>query len=147
MLKLNGLLTAFLCLLLLACIRETGDGTELSGGVTKVRDGDTIEVRGVPIRLSGVTCDERGTVRGSSATRAMTALIAGQTLRCSLTGARSYDREIGRCRLPDGRDIGTELILSGKCGRCNRYDQKGYYAAAQRKAGPYEGTIPNYCRT
>lgn len=41
---------------------------QVIGSVTHVRDGDTIEVADVPIRLNGVTCDERGTPMGKQAT-------------------------------------------------------------------------------
>ena len=33
----------------------------LVGMVTHVRDGDTIEVRGVPVRIANLDCAERGT--------------------------------------------------------------------------------------
>ncbi|WP_170431929.1 thermonuclease family protein [Ruegeria arenilitoris] len=133
-------------LVLFACLREDTGRADLSGSVTHVRDGDTIEVSGVPVRLSGLTCDERNTSRGASATRAVTNLVNGQALSCTLTGEKSYDREVGRCRLPDGRDIGTELILARECGRCERYDPEGTYIAPQKMAGPYNGVIPKYCR-
>ena len=41
---------------------------ELTGPITHVRDGDTIEVGKIPIRLNGLTCDERGTAIGDRAT-------------------------------------------------------------------------------
>lgn len=89
----------------------------LRGHVTHVRDGDTIEVSGRPIRLASLDCSESGTFAGESATRRMKALVAGQGMTCSLTGRRSYDRWIGSCRLPDGRDIGEIMISEGLCGR------------------------------
>lgn len=117
----------------------------LVGSVTHVRDGDTIVVAGRPVRLNGLTCDELGTRRGEQATRAMRELVAGRTLTCTLNGDRSYDREVGRCRLADGRDIGAILIARGVCGRCDRYDPFRKYAAVQREAGPYAGSYPGYC--
>lgn len=123
------------------------DGPDLVGEVTHVRDGDTFLVRGVPVRLLGLTCDERDTKRGVSATRAVTRLTSGQTISCSLTGDMSYDREVGRCQLADGRDIAAELISAGECGRCAKYDPAGYYIAPQKQAGRYRGFMPKYCRT
>ena len=38
--------------------------TVLTGKVTHVRDGDTIEVNNVPIRLAALDCPERGTKNG-----------------------------------------------------------------------------------
>jgi hypothetical protein len=51
--------------------RVVGQGELLAGHVTHVRDGDTIEVGRRPIRLNGLTCDERGTRLGDRATQAM----------------------------------------------------------------------------
>ena len=86
-----------------------------SGRVTRVRDGDTIEVAGVPIRFAHVDCAERGTAAGDAATRAMRELASGRQVQCSLIGRRSYDREIGTCYLPDGRDLGAVLVARGLC--------------------------------
>ncbi|MBR9651942.1 thermonuclease family protein [Thalassobius aquimarinus] len=121
-------------------------GADVTGPVTHVRDGDTIELRGVAIRLNGLNCDERGTRLGEAATVALRDLVQGQELTCRLNGDKTYDREVGRCALPDGRDIGAELIRAGLCGRCDRYDPQGTYVNVQREAGPFAGSFPDYCR-
>ena len=41
---------------------------DLTGQITHVRDGDTIAVGNIEIRLNGLTCDERGTDLGDGAT-------------------------------------------------------------------------------
>ena len=41
----------------------------LKGQVTQLRDGDTIEVNGIAIRLSALDCPERGTRDGEHANR------------------------------------------------------------------------------
>lgn len=84
-----------LALGLAACV-QNDTGADLAGSVTHVRDGDTIEVAGVPVRLQGLTCDERGTPLGMVATAAMRDLVRGQRVACDLTGERTYDREVGR---------------------------------------------------
>jgi endonuclease YncB( thermonuclease family) len=73
----------------------------LTGSVTHVRDGDTIEVSGVPIRFAGLDCAELGTAAGERAKQKMVRLVAGRQLQCELTGRRSYDRMIGECDLRD----------------------------------------------
>mgnify|MGYP005850656161 CR=1 FL=1 len=85
------------------------------GRVTHVRDGDTIEVSGKPIRFAKLDCAEIGTPAGRRADRHMRALVSGQTLSCNLTGRKSYDRWIGSCRLPDGRDLASVMVQSGSC--------------------------------
>ncbi len=85
------------------------------GRVTHVRDGDTIEVAGRPIRFTKLDCAEIGTPDGRRADRLMKELASGQTLSCSLTGQKSYDRWLGSCRLPDGRDLATAMVQNGAC--------------------------------
>jgi hypothetical protein len=94
--------------------RAAGPGV-LDGWVSRVRDGDTIEVAGVAVRFANVDCAERGTVAGDAATRAMRELADGRQVRCDLIGRRSYDREIGTCYLLDGRDLGGALVSRGLC--------------------------------
>lgn len=117
----------------------------LAGNVSHVRDGDTIEVSGTPVRLNGLNCDELGTPFGDRAKRAMQTLAAGQAVTCTLNGDRSFDREVGRCRLSDGRDLGGVMIELGACGRCARYDPLRKYVSAATKAGPFPGVTPSYC--
>ncbi|WP_170469027.1 thermonuclease family protein [Ruegeria arenilitoris] len=90
---------------------------ELRGRVTRVRDGDTIEVAGVPIRFGSLDCSERGTTKGRQATGRMQTLVTDQNLTCYLNGRTSYDRKIGSCRLEDGRDLGGIMISEGVCRR------------------------------
>ncbi len=90
---------------------------EIIGPVTHVRDGDTIEVSGVPIRFGSLDCAESGTSDGNRATGKMRALTDGQIVTCYLNGRTSYDRKIGSCRLQDGRDLGGAMISEGYCRR------------------------------
>ena len=119
---------------------------ELTGQITHVRDGDTIEVGNIAIRLNGLTCDERGTALGDRATAYLRSQVLGKTATCSLNGERTYDRLVGRCATEDLDDIGAHLITQQLCGRCERYDSGNEYVQAQTKAGPYAGTMPSYCK-
>lgn len=119
---------------------------ELTGQITHVRDGDTLEVGDIAIRLNGLTCDERGTTLGDRTTAHLRSHVLGKTATCSLNGERTYDRLVGRCATENLGDIGAHLIRQRLCGRCERYDPEGEYAQAQRDAGPYAGTMPGYCR-
>ncbi|MCL4069282.1 hypothetical protein M3484_22245 [Pseudomonas sp. GX19020] len=85
--------------------------------VTRVRDGDTIVVGLIPIRIANLDCAESGTFSGERATRRVKQLVNGQTLTCRLEGRKSYDREVGVCSLPDGRDLGEIMIAEGACKR------------------------------
>ena len=90
---------------------------QVEGLVTHVRDGDTIEVGATAIRFRTLDCAERGTVAGDRATDRMRRLAHGAHVICDLDGRQSYDREIGSCRLPDGRDLGALMLESGTCAR------------------------------
>ncbi len=90
-------------------------GQVLSGPVAHVRDGDTIVVGHTPVRFADVDCPENGTPEGQRATQALRRLVAGQAVQCRLAGRRSYDREIGVCSLPGGRNLGRELVALGLC--------------------------------
>ncbi len=121
-----------------------GSGLTLQGAVTHVRDGDTIEVSGVPVRLSGVTADELGTARGEAAASFMRDVVRGETVTCALTGAVTHDRQVGHCSV-NGQDLGVKLIEARLAGRCARYDPDGLYRIPQQQAGPYVGLMPGYC--
>ncbi|WP_377110188.1 thermonuclease family protein [Rubellimicrobium aerolatum] len=88
----------------------------LQGRVTHVRDGDTLEVAGTPVRIANLDCAELGTTEGESARLFLFDLVDGETLTCDLEGRRSYDREVGTCALA-GEDVGEILIGEGVCGR------------------------------
>ena len=107
--RLLGLLA---CLLVLpwsaASAPQCPRGT-LTGKVTYVRDGDTIELGEMTIRLQGLAAPEWNEPGGAESRKAMMALVHGRTVRCQLDGARTYDRCAGICYL-EGADI-SELIV------------------------------------
>ena len=69
----------------------SSNSTILSGTVTHVRDGDTIEVNGIAVRLSALDCPENDTQQGKQATK-IAKQFEGSQAMCELTGAKSYDR-------------------------------------------------------
>lgn len=93
----------------------------LLGPVTHVRDGDTIEVAGIPVRIANLDCEERGTAAGDRATKRMRQLVRLGPFSCQLEGRQSHDRQVGTCRLADGRDVGETLIKERRCGRWRWY--------------------------
>lgn len=97
--------------------RNAPHGRELTGPTTHVRDGDTIEISGVPVRIANLDCAEMGTAAGRRATARMRELVRSGDISCTLSGRRSYDRQVGTCRVPGGHDIGEVLIAEGFCAR------------------------------
>lgn len=92
-------------------------GSMLIDRVTRVRDGDTIVVGLIPIRIANLDCAESGTPAGERATRRAKQLVANQAVQCRLEGRRSYDREVGVCSLANGQDFGQVMISEGYCSR------------------------------
>lgn len=92
----------------------------LSGFVTHVRDGDTILLDDVPIRLAGLDCPEKGTKNGDHASEVM-ARLKNKSIRCQLTGTKTFDRLVGYCSL-NGKDLGTYMILNSACDVWQKYD-------------------------
>lgn len=118
--------------------------------VTHVRDGDTIEVGGLPIRLQGLAAPEGNEPGGAQATKAMRAMVQGRELRCELDGERTHDRCVGICYL-EGEDISEIMVRQGLARDCSRFS-RGRYAEAERHAAADGATIgrayplPGYCR-
>ena len=117
-------------------------GSDLTDIVSKVRDGDTIIVGSIPVRLAGLHAPELSEVGGSAAKQAMLELVLGKRLRCDLTGERSHDRVIGTCYL-EGRDIAAKLITMGLARDCRRYSN-GRYAKLETTSGK-RLKLPGYC--
>ena len=94
--------------------------TVLTGKITHVRDGDTIEVNGIAVRLSALDCPENGTQQGNRATQ-IAHQFQGTQAQCELTGAKSYDRLVGYCTV-NGADFGLYMMQNSSCKVWEKYD-------------------------
>ncbi len=125
-------------------VAPAADLTVLTGSVTHVRDGDTIEVGKIPIRLNGVSAPELKEPLGQQSKQFMSDLVNGKHVRCELTGAKTYDCFVGTCYI-DGEDIGIAVIAAGLALDCPRYSG-GRYAEFELAAAREVIKRPNYCR-
>lgn len=82
-------------------------------GKAWVIDGDTIVINGVKIRLAGIDAPELDHPYGKMAKSEMMAICRGQAITARLDGALSHGRSVATCYLPDGRDVGAELVKAG----------------------------------
>ena len=98
----------------------SSDQTVLTGTVTHVRDGDTIEVNNVARRLAALDCPERGTGDGDTASRIAQQFLGSQAT-CGLTGAKTYDRLVGYCEI-NGADFGRYMMENSSCQVWEKYD-------------------------
>ena len=113
-------------------VTVAAEPTALAGTVTHVRDGDTIEVGKIPIRLNGVSAPDMKETLGPQSKAFMLDLVMGKRVRCELTGAKTYDRFVGTCYLGD-QDIGAAVIEAGLALDCPRFSD-GRYAAVETAA-------------
>jgi micrococcal nuclease len=120
------------------------DPTTLTGIVTHVRDGDTIKVGKIPIRLNGVSAPELKDPLGVESKNFMRDLADGENVQCELTGAKTYDRLVGTCYLK-GKDIGGSVIAAGLALDCPRYSG-GRYAKLEVAAARERIMLPKYCK-
>ena len=58
----------------------------------------------------------------------MRSIVGDAIVRCELNGERSYERLVGICYLPDGTDIGAEIIRRGLALDCVRWSFGRYRA-------------------
>lgn len=116
---------------------------DLTGAVTHVRDGDTIEVEGLAVRLQGLHAPEIGEPLGNEARAAMISLALGKQAQCALTGETNRDRVIGVCFV-GGRDVAAELVKLGLGRDCPRYSG-GRYAPLEQPGAAQLMPLPGYC--
>ncbi len=79
-----------------------------------------MEVNNVPIRLSALNCPERGTQKGDNAARIAQQFLGSQAT-CELTGAKTYDRLVGYCKV-NGADFGAYMMNNSSCKVWEKYD-------------------------
>ena len=92
----------------------------LKGTITHVRDGDTFEVKGVPIRIAVLDCPENNTSEGKTATR-FAKQFKGEQATCELTGKTTYDRKVGYC-LIDDKPFEEIMVENTSCEYWCKYD-------------------------
>ena len=92
----------------------------LKGIITHVRDGDTFEVSGIPVRLAALDCPENNTKEGQIASQ-IAKKFKGANAVCELTGAKTYDRLVGYCEVK-GSDFGRMMMDNSQCKVWREYD-------------------------
>lgn len=116
-------------------------------------DGDTIDLAGQRVRLYGIdapeiaqTCHIGATAYpcGKESLSHLVQLIAGQTVTCTERARDRWRRLVAVCKLPDGTDIGRQMVRNGHALAFVRYsldyqpDER--YAQAAR-AGLWRGSF------
>jgi len=92
-------------------------------GPAYVKDGDTVVVAGVTVRLKGVDAPEPADKYGPEATKGMHAIV-GDWLRCGLTGEKTHEREVGYCTNAADQDIGEAIVKKGLALACECFSDR-----------------------
>ncbi len=114
-------LLALTCCLGLMLALDAGQvcpaSTSWSGKVLCVVDGDTLKILqgklARTVRLVGVDTPQRGQPFGEEARRFAQGLAQGRMVTVEPHGGASSRRQRGQVILPDGRDLGLELLKEG----------------------------------
>ena len=134
------LILVFFGFISMNCLSATPTTLE---GVASAIDGDTIIINTYEIRLNGISAPELSEEGGNEAKQAMQKILDKKTIKCSLSGKKSYERYVGVCWI-GAVDIGALLILQGFGRDCFRYSN-GRYSALEPKRAQYL-PLPKYCR-
>jgi endonuclease YncB( thermonuclease family) len=102
-----------------------------------VTDGDTIEIHGTSIRLSGFDAPEHGRRCGAvnvgqQSALALSDFIGSRTVHCALTGARTHEHYVATCSV-GGVDLGEHMVEQGWARDWPRYS-RGAYADEEARA-------------
>ncbi|ABE62771.1 nuclease (SNase-like) [Nitrobacter hamburgensis X14] len=131
--------------LLLAALASMLATTALAQSLTgqaSVIDGDTLEIHGQRIRLSGIDAPESSQLCrgddslqyrcGAKSANELDEHIAGRPVSCEGVGRDQYGRVVAVCSI-DGEDVGEWLVRGGLAFDWPRYS-RGKYAGAQKEA-------------
>lgn len=97
----------------------------LKGKVTRIIDGDTIEVllnnSPITVRLNGIDAPESDQMFGSRSRQVCSELAFGKFVGLILFERERYNRIIADVILPDGRNLSQELVRGGTAWWFRRY--------------------------
>jgi micrococcal nuclease len=122
----------------LAFPAQSAEPPSVVSGPVRVIDGDTIVLTNtnIHVRLNGVDAPEvvhpgydHDDDFGPESRAEMRRIVGDAIVRCELNGEKSYERVVGVCYLPDGTDIGREIIRRGLALDCARWSQGRYRSA------------------
>ena len=113
-----------------------------------VVDADTIAIRDIKVRFSGISADEKGSPSYDACKLKVAQIISGGSeVICYMSGKMTYDREVGDCYIINKglkEDIQRLVIQSGCARDCPRYSG-GYYGQFEVEDSK-KLNLPNYCR-
>lgn len=95
--------------------------------VIAISDGDTFTVlennKQRRIRIDAIDAPEKGMPYAKASKKYLSALCFGKFVTIKPIKTDRYGRTVARVRLPDGRDIATEMIRAGYAWHYKKYSQ------------------------
>lgn len=112
-------------------------------GVATATDGDTIEIHGTAIRLSGFDAPEHGSMCGSTnvyqrASLALSDYIGTRTVHCAPDGTETHGRTVATCTV-DGVDLGEHMVSEGWARDWPRFSHGAYADDEASARGAHRG--------
>jgi endonuclease YncB( thermonuclease family) len=96
-----------------------------TGLVTHIVDGDTYDItlagQKTRIRMDGIDAPERGMEYYKQAKNYLGELCANKEIRVEVTDTDKYGRSIAKSYLPDGRELGQEMVKAGMAWHYKKY--------------------------
>lgn len=140
-----GTITRFVFLLFSSFIFSSCDvsgeitsDSSLSGNVVKIIDGDTYDIvlngKQTRIRMYGIDAPERGMDYYRVAKEYLGELCMDQAIRLEVINTDRYGRMVAKSFLPDGRELGAEMIRAGLAWHFKRYSDDELLATLENNA-------------
>ncbi len=140
-----------------SCVK-TGENRSLSaeksitGKVIHIIDGDTYDIltedkQTIRIRMEGIDAPERGMAFYRVSKNYLGELCMGKILKIVQTDTDQYNRLVAWSYLPDGRELGHEMIKAGMAWHFKKYNSdkdlaKLEYEARSAKCGLWQDAYP-----
>jgi endonuclease YncB( thermonuclease family) len=126
---------------------------DLVEGPARIVDGDTVEIRGIKIRLEGIDapetdqlCLDKQAQRWTCGIEARDRLIAhvrNESWACAISGLDRYGRSLGMCKV-DGENVNGWMVANGWALSFTHYSHvydKDETAARSERKGLWEGAF------
>lgn len=106
--------------------------------VTHIVDGDTYDImlsgQKTRIRMEGIDAPERGMDYYKQAKNYLGELCANKEIRVEVTDTDKYGRSIAKSYLPDGRELGQEMVKAGMAWHYKKYSKDEVLAQLEQEA-------------
>jgi endonuclease YncB( thermonuclease family) len=109
-----------------------------TGLVIHIVDGDTYDImlsgQKIRIRMDGIDAPERGMDYYKQAKNYLGELCENKEIRVEVTDTDKYGRSIAKSYLPDGRELGQEMVRAGMAWHYKKYSDDAKLSQLEQEA-------------